>query len=63
MSILNIDKKECVHCGACTAVCTDGALYMQAEDWTLVFDKLICTHCNACIKACPLRAINEASPI
>lgn len=58
MISLNIDKEKCVHCGACTAVCNESALYMKKEDWTLGFNELICTHCNACVKACPLRAIS-----
>lgn len=61
MSKMNIDKANCVHCGACTAVCNANALYMDAKDWTLGFDELHCTHCNACVKACPLRVINSLS--
>lgn len=61
MSKLNIDKEKCVHCGACTAVCNKGALYLEVKNWTLCFDELLCINCNACIKACPLRAISSQS--
>ncbi|HYE81322.1 MAG TPA: 4Fe-4S binding protein [Clostridia bacterium] len=63
MSKLDIAKEKCVHCGACTAACSEGALYMETKDWTLGFDELLCTHCRSCIKACPLRAINIESSI
>lgn len=63
MSRLEIAEEKCVHCGACTAVCNEGALFMKKEAWTLTFDKLLCTHCNACVRACPLRAISVESSI
>lgn len=49
--------KGCIHCGACTAACTKGALKLETESWTVTYDKSICTHCNSCIRACPARAL------
>lgn len=63
MSRLNIDKEKCVHCGACTAVCDKGALFMEKKAWTLAYNELLCTSCNVCVKACPLRAISAESSV
>ncbi|KUO72676.1 MAG: hypothetical protein APF77_00615 [Clostridia bacterium BRH_c25] len=63
MSKPYIVKEKCVHCGACTAVCNEGALYLETKDWTLAFNELLCTQCNTCVRACPLRAINAGSSI
>ncbi|HHT48944.1 MAG TPA: 4Fe-4S binding protein [Firmicutes bacterium] len=57
MSIINIDRVKCVHCGACTAVCAPAALRLSGPEATLVFDEECCEDCGSCLKACPLRAI------
>lgn len=49
---------NCVHCGACTAVCPSGALQMDKKDWTLAFDREKCLVCELCVKACPLKVMN-----
>ncbi|MDP4094856.1 MAG: NIL domain-containing protein [Bacillota bacterium] len=51
-------EDNCVHCGACTAVCPSGALEMNREDWSLTFDKEKCLVCELCVKACPLNVMN-----
>ena len=51
-------EDDCVHCGACTAVCPSGALEMDKKDWSLTFDREKCLVCELCVKACPLRVIN-----
>ena len=56
-SIIHNDEK-CVHCGACLAVCSSGALKMGAPDWKLVFGPDECVRCKLCVNACPLGAIN-----
>jgi len=56
-SIVEVDKKECVDCGACTAVCTVNALELD-ENWELVHHKDKCLECMLCVKACPTRAIH-----
>ncbi len=50
-------EDSCVHCGACTAVCPTGALYMDKGDWSLTFNKEKCVVCELCVKACPLKVI------
>jgi ferredoxin len=54
-------ENECVHCGACTAVCPSGALEMDKVSWSLDFNKEKCLLCGLCVKACPLKvmAIND----
>jgi ferredoxin len=51
-------EDNCVHCGACTAVCPSGALEMDKNDWSLTFDKEKCLVCELCVKACPLKVMN-----
>lgn len=50
-------EEQCVHCGACTAVCPSDALTMNQETWQLEFDMEKCLMCGHCVKACPTRAI------
>ncbi len=51
-------EEDCVHCGACTAVCPSDALTMSKETWCLQFDKEKCLVCGLCIKACPLNVMS-----
>ena len=50
------NEDNCVHCGACIAVCPSQALNMNKEDWSLNFDQSKCLVCAECIKACPVKA-------
>ena len=52
-------EEQCMHCGACTAVCPSGALVMNQESWELEFDMDKCVLCGHCISACPARAIKN----
>lgn len=56
-SVVEVDEKKCVSCGACTAVCAVGALEMTS-DWSLVHHDDKCLECLLCVKACPMRAIH-----
>jgi L-aspartate semialdehyde sulfurtransferase ferredoxin len=56
-----INRKLCVHCGACTAVCSVESLYIDLLTATLSFAEENCTKCAQCIEACPLRAISISS--
>ena len=56
-SIVEVDEKKCVSCGACTAVCAVNALEMD-ENWSLVHHDDKCLECLLCVKACPMRAIH-----
>ncbi|HHV44842.1 MAG TPA: 4Fe-4S binding protein [Firmicutes bacterium] len=48
---------QCVHCGACTAVCASGALRLDPESARLHFDEAKCIECELCIDACPVACI------
>jgi ferredoxin len=50
-------ENDCVHCGACTAVCPSGALEIDRQNWSLTFDKEKCMVCELCVKACPLKVM------
>jgi ferredoxin len=51
----NTDK--CVHCGACTAFCSTGALAFERESQKVLFDPEKCNGCELCVSACPVRAM------
>ncbi len=53
--IRNLDK--CFHCGACTAVCPTGALYVKRPQMDVLFDPEKCSGCELCVSACPVRAM------
>ena len=59
MTKINIENNLCVHCGACTAVCSTDALTIDNSTALLNFAKEKCTLCEQCIIACPLRAIDN----
>jgi ferredoxin len=51
------DTNRCTHCGACTAVCPTGALYIERPEMTVNFDQSKCSVCELCIPACPVRVM------
>jgi len=63
VSVQNADQEvkrntdKCTHCGACTAVCPTGALYIQRPEMLVVFDQKKCSVCELCVPACPTRAM------
>ena len=54
-------KRKCTHCGACTAVCPTGALFIERPEMIVDFDQQKCSVCELCVPACPTRAM-EARP-
>ncbi len=56
------DNDKCTHCGACTAVCPTGALFIERPEMKVRFEQKRCSVCELCIPACPARAM-EARPI
>lgn len=48
----------CVHCGSCTAVCTQKALTLDRETAELKFDNEKCVACEMCTRACPTGAMH-----
>ncbi len=53
-------EEECMHCGACTAVCQPGALTLDPVTAELRFDREQCIVCELCVRACPARIIKVA---
>lgn len=51
---LNFHEELCINCGACTAVCSPKALFMD-KDWKLVYDADLCVLCGLCVQACPMQ--------
>ena len=51
------NEEKCFHCGACTAVCPTGALYIERPEMIVAFDKERCSACELCVIACPAKAM------
>ncbi len=51
------DEELCFHCGACTAVCPTGALYIKRPEMEVIFDHQKCSACEVCVIACPAHAM------
>lgn len=51
------DDENCFQCGACTGVCTAGALAIKRPEMAVVFDAEKCTGCGLCVPICPVRAM------
>ena len=51
------DDESCFQCGACTAVCPTGALYIRRPEMEVIFDRDKCSACELCVVACPARAM------
>ena len=51
------NTRKCTHCGACTAVCPTGALYVKRPEMEVEFDQQKCSVCELCVSACPPRAM------
>ncbi|MBE3587692.1 MAG: 4Fe-4S binding protein [Thermoanaerobacteraceae bacterium] len=51
------NESRCTMCGACTAICPTGALYVERPDMEVRFDGDNCVVCQLCVKACPVRAM------
>jgi len=51
------DEDRCTMCGACTAICPTGALFMERPAMEVYFDGDKCVVCQLCLKICPVRAM------
>ena len=51
------NEEKCFHCGACTAVCPTGALYIKRPEMEVFFESKKCSACEICVSACPARAM------
>ncbi len=52
-----VDKKKCIECGTCVAICPVGAISF-ADDGKAKIDPKKCIHCGACEASCPVGAID-----
>ncbi|MGQ9493712.1 MAG: FAD-binding protein [Anaerolineae bacterium] len=55
MPLLEINKEECIGCGACVSACPFGALSL-VDNIAVVNDQ--CTACGACLDVCPVNALS-----
>ncbi len=51
------DEGKCYQCGACTAVCPTGALFIQRPEMAVLFEKDKCSACELCVVTCPAMAM------
>jgi ferredoxin len=51
------NEDRCISCGACTAICPSGALFVERPAMTVRFDGGKCVVCQLCTRACPIRAM------
>ncbi|MDO9463533.1 MAG: 4Fe-4S dicluster domain-containing protein [Deltaproteobacteria bacterium] len=54
---INRNMDKCFQCGACTAVCPTGALYIRRPEMEVCFEPEKCSGCELCVAACPVRAM------
>lgn len=52
--VLLHDMKKCVGCGACIAVCPEGAISLRGGK--AVIERVACRGCGNCVSACPVAA-------
>lgn len=51
------DDANCFQCGACTGVCSSGALFVKRPEMAIIFDAEKCTGCGLCVPICPVQAM------
>lgn len=51
-----VNKDDCVGCGLCVDICTNGAIKMG--DSLAIIDPDTCIDCEACVSECPNSAIS-----
>lgn len=51
------NEEKCTSCGACTAICPSGALYIERPSMEVKFDSDKCIVCQICVKVCPVTAM------
>jgi len=54
---IQIDRNECVDCGACLSICPQ-EVFSFDEEWRLQVREDECVLCGKCIPACPHRALS-----
>ena len=51
------NEEKCTSCGACSAICPSGALYIERPSMEVKFDSDKCIVCQICVKVCPVNAM------
>ena len=51
------NTETCTSCGACTAHCPTGALYIERPSMEVEFVDDKCVLCMICVKVCPVKAM------
>lgn len=51
------DEDECIHCGACTALCPTEALSLDPASRKVEFEVEKCSACGLCTRVCPVKAM------
>lgn len=51
------NEEKCVMCGACTAICPTGALFLERPSMEVHLYGDDCIVCELCVKVCPMRAM------
>ncbi len=51
------NEEICTSCGACTAICPVGALYIERPSMRVLFAPEKCSACGLCVNVCPPRAM------
>jgi len=52
------NDESCIHCGMCTAICSNDSLALDPKTRKIAFDMERCTACGLCVRICPVRAMN-----
>ena len=55
------EEEKCVHCGACTGVCSTGALSRVPPEMKVTFDIEKCVVCGVCGLVCPFGAMKDVT--
>jgi len=53
-----VDKKKCIGCGSCVAVCPNQAVKI-GKDGKAEIDPKKCKECGRCAEICPVGAISK----
>jgi ferredoxin len=56
------NEEVCIHCGACTAVCPTGALFVDRQTFQVIYNPEKCTACGFCVSACITKAMEVFIP-
>jgi len=51
------NENTCNSCGACTAICPTGALFIDRPSMEVRFEEDKCVICQICVKVCPVKAM------